>query len=137
MKHYGPNFAILLARLIGYRRPLIARLRDPNLTLTMLEREFHAAVCAGQIRWPLGGGRKSVTKARQKLRRAVTFLIFRIVDGQPAKAALSDAALRHQVTTRTIEENLKFAKGLGSGEWWASASRLARKRKVAQLHRTY
>jgi hypothetical protein len=137
MKHYGPNFAVLLARLIGYRRPLLVRLRDQNLTLTMLEREFHAAVCAGAIRWPRGGGRKSVTKARQKLRRTVTFLIFRIVDGLPAKAALIDTALRHRVTSRTIEENLSFAKGLGSGEWWASASRLARKRKVAQLHRMY
>lgn len=141
MWRYGPDFAMLLARWIGYRAPLIARLRDRAVEKTPAELEFVADAIAGRVKWPRGN-RATVVKARMKLRRTVTFMRFNIVDGLAEKTAKIDAASRHGVTKRTIEADLSFAKKLGGGEWWAAASRLARKgrtnkHKLAQLQRTY
>ncbi len=158
MRHYGPKYAVMLARLIGYRRPLVHRLHDPEVEKTQDELDYVAGVLADDgAKWPT---RKQVIESRKKLRRAVTFLRFHIVDGHPEKMAKSLAAKQHRtsrdktsrarlgvrrepgVTPRTIEEALRFAKKLGDGEWWAGTSRLARKArtdkyKLAQLMRTY
>jgi hypothetical protein len=156
MRH-GPEYAVMLARLIGYRDPLIRRLLDPAVPKTDTELNYVASVLAKGVKWPT---RKQVIESRKKLRRAVTFLRLHVVDGHPEKKAKIDAASKHRtsrdrtsrarpgvrrqpgVTTRTIEEALKFAKKLDGGEWWADTSRLARKArtdkyKLAQLTRTY
>jgi hypothetical protein len=160
MRHYGPKYAVMLARLIGYRQPLVRRLRDPEVEKTQDELDYVAGVLADDgAKWPT---RKQVIESRKKLRRAVTFLRLHIVNGHPKKKAKGLAAEQHRtsrdytsskrarpgvrrepgVTPRTIEEALRFAKKLGDGEWWAGTSRLARKArtdkyKLAQLMRTY
>jgi hypothetical protein len=142
MRHYGPKYAVMLARLIGYRQPLVRRLRDPEVEKTQDELDYVAGVLADDgAKWPT---RKH------------------IVNGHPKKKAKGLAAEQHRtsrdytsskrarpgvrrepgVTPRTIEEALRFAKKLGDGEWWAGTSRLARKArtdkyKLAQLMRTY
>jgi hypothetical protein len=157
MRRYGHKYAVMLARLIGHRRPLIDRLRDPAIDKTQAELEYVANILVDGVKWPT---RKQVIENRKKLRRAVTFLRFHVVEGHPEKKAKGLAAKQHRtsrdytlrsrpgvrrepgVTTKTIEEALKYAKKLGGGEWWADTSRLARKArtdkyKLAQLTRTY
>ena len=41
-EHYSADFALLLCRLIGYREPLIDRLRDPAVKKTPAEMEYLA-----------------------------------------------------------------------------------------------
>jgi len=46
MRHYGPKYAVMLARLIGYRRPLVHRLHDPEVEKTQDELDYVAGVLA-------------------------------------------------------------------------------------------
>ena len=141
MKHHGPNFAVYLARLINYRRPLISRLRDPAVTLDQVEREFLADVLEDRVKWPRGGP-KSVDARRKQLRVAATYLEF--ARGDPRKGQIGDAeefaADRCDIAdVRMVRRHVKYAKALTDGRWrwWDMASRLARKGKIEQLHRTY
>jgi hypothetical protein len=145
-KHYGPIYAVRMARWIGYREPLIYRLRDPTVSLDLVEREYLADVLA---EWPKPKGTsksepkgtsKSVVRRRNQLRAAAVYLEFLNAGGKPGKgdAAVKAAADRCTwITERTIRRNLSYAKSLGDGEWWTDASRLARKRKLEALHRMY
>jgi hypothetical protein len=141
MKHHGPNFAVYLARLINYRRPLINRLRDPAVKLDQVERTFLADVLEDRVKWPRGGS-KSVAAHRKHLRVAATYLEF--VRGAPRKGQIGDAeefaADRCDIAdVRIVRRHVKYAKALTDGRWrwWDMASRLARKGKIKQLHRTY
>jgi hypothetical protein len=138
MRHYGPVWAQLLARWIGHRQPIIDRLLDPSISLTMAEREFLAGVIAGQFEWPKGTG-KSVEVRLKQLRAAAVYLEFLNASGKPGKddAAVKDAATQCKITERSVRRNIKFARALAGGKWWDDASRLARKRKLEALHRTY
>lgn len=137
MKLYGPVFAVLLARWIGHREPLIARLRDPAEPLTQPERDYLADVLAGtEPRWPTPG---QVAESRKKLERAAHYLEFLNASGRPGKkmAALEYAVRECKVNRSTVQRSVKYAERLADGKWWAATSRLARKRKIASLHRTY
>jgi hypothetical protein len=154
-RHHGPIFAVMLARLIGYRDPLIRRLRDPSVRKTDTELKYVADVLAD----PTKDRRRpnQVTDSREKLCRAAYFLEY--LHGNGGKVRPEDAELLRKragskmtaddaevlaaktcrVDERTIRRSVKYAKALGSGEWWRSAEHLARKgpRKRESLHRTY
>jgi hypothetical protein len=133
---YGPRWAVLLARLIGHRQPLIDRLLDQSREQDQIEREFHAAVYAGKFKWPKGNA-ASVDSRREKLRRAAVFLRLHVGQQMLRPDALEETAKECRCSERWVEKSLKFAEDLGGGEWWRAASRLARKRKFEALARTY
>jgi hypothetical protein len=138
VRHHGPLFAMLLARLIGYRDPLIRRLRDPAVPKTDDELKYIADVLADPTkdrRTP-----NQVTESRDKLRRAAIYLECLYTGGKETVAeAEESAASRCKLDERTIRRAVKYAKALGGGEWWRSAEHLAKKgpRKHESLHRTY
>jgi hypothetical protein len=138
VKLYGPKFAVMLARLIGYRDPLIQRLRDPKVKKDQKEHEFVASRLVDSFKWPTPN---QVIESREKLRRAAYYLEFLKAQGSPltTEEAAERAAERCNVDARTIRRAVKYAKELGDGEWWKSALHLARKgpRKRPSLHRTY
>jgi hypothetical protein len=138
MKHYGPQYAVLLCRLIGHREPLIARLRDPAIPRTQHEMEYLADVLAKPERW---SSQKTVDKSREKLRRAGYYLEFLWKGGSPGKtmAAQEHVVRKCRVNLSTVRRSVDYAKDLGGGEWWRSTERLAKKglRKRASLRRTY
>jgi hypothetical protein len=143
MKHYGPRFAVLLCRWIGYREPLIARLRDPALQKDQHEMEYLADVLATNHKWPTP---KQVAESRKHLRRAAYYLEFLWADGKLGKKM---AALEHvrlecnaghmKIDLSTAQRSINWAKKVAGGEWWKSAEHLAKKgsRKSESLHRTY
>jgi len=153
-KLYGPVFALLLARLIGHRQPLIDRLRHPEEKKTSAEHEFLADVLASPRKWPTP---EQVLNSREKLRRAAYFLEYRYGSGGKVRpedaellgkdsgSKLTDgnaellAARKCKVDEKTIKRAVKYARALGNGEWWRSAEHLAKKgpRKRESLHRTY
>ena len=137
MTHFGPRYAVRLCRIIGHRQPLIDRLRDPGLQNTQDEMQYLAGVLAGiEPPWPTPW---QVTVRREKLRRAVCYLEFLWRDGKLGKkmAAQAYAARKCRVDESTVRDSLDYAKNLESGEWWKDAERLARKRKIGSLRRTY
>jgi hypothetical protein len=144
VRHHGPVFAVLLARWIGYREPLIRRLLDPAVEKTPAELAFVADVLAGRFKWPKGGP-KSVAARRRQLHVAATYLEFLYADGKRGKdtAAVAHAVRQCKISGRFPERkvwrNIKYAKALAGGEWWRSAEHLARKgpRKREPLHRTH
>ena len=132
---------MLLAHSIGYLDPLQARLRDPGVKKTNAELEFAAKVCADVIKLPAGGLRR-VKMCRNRLRMAAYYLEFD--RGEPRKgrraAAERFAAGKCDVTDLSeIRRAVRFAKTVtyGPERWWDIASKMARKGKVGQLHRTY
>ena len=138
MKLYGSVFAVMLARLIGYRDPLIQRLRERGEKKTPQEHEFIADRLADSFKWPT---LNQVTESREKLRRAAYYLEFLKAPGSTLTTDESTerAAKKCKVDARTIRRAVKYAKALGGGEWWKSALHLAKKgpRKRNSLHRTY
>jgi hypothetical protein len=141
MKHHGPVFAVLLAHSIGYLDPLLARLRDTSVEKTYEELEFTAKVRAGVIKLPTGGLRR-VKMYRNRLRMAAYYLEFD--RGEPRRgrkvAAERFAAGKCDVTDLSeIRRAVRFAKTVAyrSERWWDIASKMARKGKIGQLHRTY
>lgn len=144
MRHYGPQFAVLLCDWIGHREPLINRLRDPAVTKTQHEMEYLAKVLADpNHKWPTPG---QVAERRKRLRRAAYYLEFLWKDGKLGKkmAALEYVQLkckdgRKKLDQSTVQRSVKYAKCLANGEWWKSAEHLAKKgsRKSESLHRTY
>ena len=137
MKHYGPIYAVLLARRIGHREPLIARLRDRDVPLTQPERDYLADVLANpKHKWPTPG---KVAESRKKLERAAHYLEFLNASGKPGKkmAASAHVVDKCKVNMSTVRRSVKYAERLDGGKWWAETSRLARKRKASSLHRTY
>jgi hypothetical protein len=140
MKHHGPRFAVLLCRWIGYREPLIARLRDPGLQKDRHEMEYLADVLANpNHRWPTP---KQVAESREHLHRAAVYLEFLWKDGKRGKKmeALNHVCDEFEIDLSTAQRSVnKRAKHLAGGEWWKSAEHLAKKgqRKSESLHRTY
>ena len=148
MKPYGPKWAVLIARLVGHRDPLADRLMR-NPTLELAERDFLKDRLANPDKWPTP---KQVLASREKLERAAYYLEF-LYDEVDARfpemfereysrfnvAALQKVADKFGVDKKTIRRAVKFAKALGGGEWWTSASHLAKKgpRKRASLRRTF
>lgn len=145
-RHHGPVFAVLLARWIGYRQPLLDRLYDHSVPKSDHELDFVADVLAGRFRWPKGAA-KSVAARRRQLRVAATYLEGLYSEGKPtpgkARAAVAFAIERCKISGRDPERkvwrNVNYAKKVADGAWWRSAEHLARKgsRKRASLHRTY
>jgi hypothetical protein len=135
---YDAEFAVLLAKLIGYREPLIARLRDRHMRHDRTELEYLADVLEKHShRWPT---QKQVENRREKLRRAAYYLQFlHAGEGKGKEEAKRLAAEKCRVDAKTIARAVKYAKGLGGGEWWRSAEHLAKKgrRKLASLRATY
>jgi hypothetical protein len=135
-----------LARWIGHREPLIARLLDPAVEKTQAELEFVADVIAGRFEWPKGTA-TSVAARRRQLRVAAHYLEFLYDEGKPApgkkEAAVSFAVDRCNISgkfpARKVWRNVKYARQLANGKWWESAEHLAKKgpRKRESLHRTY
>ena len=137
MTHYGPHYAVRLCRIIGYRRPLIDRLRDPALQITQDEMSYLAGVLEGtEPPWPTPG---QVTVSRDKLQRAAYYLDFLWEGGKLGKMTAAEvyAARKCRVDVRTVRRSLDYAKALEGGAWWRDAARLARKRKSESLHLTY
>jgi hypothetical protein len=154
--HHGPVFAGLMAGSIGYLDPLKARLRDNNLKKTFEELQFVAKLWLGEeIKLPAGGLRR-VKKYRSRLCMAAHYLEF--ARGEPSKgqiqAAVDFAAekspekltamklttkQRDALDTSEVRRAVRFAKTVNYGQyrWWDIASRMARKNKIEQLHRTY
>src|SRR5262245_48708439 len=101
MKLYGPVFAVTLARLIGYRAPLIQRLRDREVKKTPEEHEFVADRLDDSFKWPTPN---QVTESREKLRRAAYYLEYLKAPGSPltSEEAESKAARKCKVDERTI-----------------------------------
>jgi hypothetical protein len=145
MRHWGPVFAVLMAHATGNDGPLKARLRDPALKKTYEELEFAAKVWAGEIKLPKGGFRQ-VKKYKRRLRIAAHYLEFD--RGEPRKgkkvkaeefAAARCAEGSRVLDTSEVRAAVRFAKTVNYGpwRWWDIASRMARKNKIGQLHRTY
>jgi hypothetical protein len=133
---YSSDFAVLLAKLIGYRQPLIDRLRDLRVKHDRGELEYLADVLEHSRRWPT---ENQVLNRREKLRRAAYYLQFRDGEGKGKEAAKQRAADECGVDAKTIARAVKYARRLGDGEWWRSAEHLAKKgrRKLASLRATY
>ena len=144
--HYGPEWAMILWRLIGYRKPLLDRLRDPQVELTPDERKFHADVHDGLIPRRRGTD-KSVEVRREKLRRVATFLQYHIARQEPG---------RHHELVTNAEQDAANACGIGLRqlqldvanvkkhyrEWYDATERLAHKaatrdEKLESLRATY
>ena len=144
-----------MAGSIGHLDPLFARLRDADLRKTYGELEFAANVWAGVIKLPKGGLRQ-VKKHRRRLCMAACYLEY--ARGEPIKgqkAAAENHAVKEapkklaamNLTTKRrnpldaseVRRALRFARTVNYGKdrWWNIASRLARKNKIEQLHRTY
>src|SRR5262245_1888086 len=141
MKHWGPNFAIRLDFWIDYRRPLVARLRDPVIEKTQVELDYLATRYADRVK-RLPGGRHRMVERRKHLRVAATFIELHIHQKMPKKNARADTAKRHGLGVRAVYYSLEFAKSLhdpdgGPWTWWAIAERMARKGKITQLRRMY
>src|SRR5262249_20170630 len=129
---YDPEWAILLWRLIGYRQPLIDRLRDRTVDKTSTELEFIADVLDGTFP-PHRGTEISVERNRNRLGRVATFLEFRIARRFLWEKALEETASQWGVTKETVLNDNKWAeKELGGGEWYRAAHRLAHKAAPAR-----
>jgi hypothetical protein len=139
VKHHGPIFAVLLAHSIGYRKPLIDRLRDPAVEKTDDELKFAADALDGGVKWP---NSRSIARDRKRLRIAAYYLEFARGEpgrGQKGKAENSAAGNCGILDTREVRRAVLYAKTVRYGQWrwWDIASRMARKGKIEQLHRTY
>jgi hypothetical protein len=138
-----PFFAMLMARSTGDFTPLLACLRDPDVTLDMEARNFIADNWGKHRK----GGDRAVEKYRTQLRIAAYVLEYS--RGTPSQgksvAAVDYAAKKYAAETGTVEDRanvykaLTFAKTVKYGQWrwWDIASRMARKGKIDKLHQTY
>jgi len=143
-KHRGPAYSVYLVRLINYRGPLFARARDPDVELDQSERDLLVDMLEDKVELPRGGA-KSAARWRERLKLAAYYLEY--AAGEPPKGQDAEA-LRFAVrkckrvgidALRQARRDIKSARALTDGHWrwWDIASRLARKRKFEQLHRTY
>lgn len=156
-EHHNWFFAVLLAQSIGFIDPLVKRIRDPGLPKTREELEFIAKVWANVIKLPTAGGPRRIKKHRRELCIAACYIEF-LKGEEPSEGQITNAekdaaekapqklaALglnpdeRYILDTREVRTARASAKQLrySSWTWWEIATRLARKGKLEQLHRTY
>jgi hypothetical protein len=136
-------FVVILAHAIGYFDPLLARLRAIS-KLEPYEVEFLTAVVEDWGRRRKGGQRQ-VDKNRRYLEIAAYYLEHLGPDqDDPPRGRKTDAekfardkyGLRDE---RQVRLAIEFARTVHFGRWWwwEIASKLARKGKIKELHRTY
>lgn len=143
-KHRGSVYSVYLVRLINYREPLFARARDPDVDLDQSERDLLVDMLENRVKLPRGGA-KSAARWRERLKLAAYYLQY--AAGEPPEGQDVEA-LRFAVkeckrvgidVLRQARRDIKNVRALTDGRWrwWDIASRMARKRKFEQLHRTY
>jgi hypothetical protein len=134
-EYYDAEFAVMLSRLIGYHEPLIDRLR--NHQGHPAQDDYFASVLADpDHKWPTSS---QVEMRREHLHRAVVFLWFLWKDGRRGgmMEAYDHVCTEHEIDLKTARNSVKYARGLGDGEWWNPVERLAKKRKGESIRLTY
>src|SRR5260370_28001784 len=100
----------MYADLDGERGPLIARVRDPTVVLTILERNYIADLLKKPRKRPLDA--KAIRERGKGLEIAKT--VIRLSNGYSPgqiKTAIIDAAKKHGCSPRKVNEHIQFAQG--------------------------
>lgn len=124
--------AVVKAEEEGDRGPIAARIRNPAVTLSMLEREYIADVIDPRRRGPRTSGAKKIRAPGKSLEVART--VIRESKGHRLiKNATIDAAKKHECSVSTVKKHLQVARRFWDGDWWRANCRLARKGKGHKL----